>query len=100
MFCTYNSTVKLPLDTTRKNKLQLIIFLFIIYLFRERELLTNYFSIMASLEYNNHQHALQQHLLNELVDTSISVSLNMFFFAKEESFRFRLRRIYILLVVG
>lgn len=48
--------------------------MFIYYVFRERELLTSYFSIMASLEYNSHQYASQQHILDELIDVSISVS--------------------------
>ncbi|XP_066914108.1 uncharacterized protein [Clytia hemisphaerica] len=41
---------------------------------RERELLTNYFTILAGLDYNVHQHLLQQNLLNELVDASITMN--------------------------
>jgi len=45
-----------------------------IHFFRDRELLTNYFTVLAGLDFNIHHHLLQQSLLDELLDVSITVS--------------------------
>lgn len=44
------------------------------FLRRDRELLSDYFKFLSSMEYNMHQTQIQQRLLDELVDITVNVS--------------------------